>query len=97
MKRNRIVVCGGGGFIRNNKNNNTAFSNFEKNPMLANLVDIVNYSNKGFAVSSLNNAVIRTLDAGQTCRDDYLDVAPAVAALLIVAHEQLAPCNCHAN
>ncbi|MBK9405463.1 MAG: hypothetical protein IPN57_13230 [Ignavibacteria bacterium] len=32
--------------------------------MLANLVDIVYYSGMGFAVSSLNNAIIRTTDGG---------------------------------
>lgn len=59
-----IHVCGGGGFIRNNKNGSSAFLNFEKNPMLANLVDIIYVGNKGFAVSSLNNAIIRTIDGG---------------------------------
>ncbi|HMS64442.1 MAG TPA: YCF48-related protein, partial [Ignavibacteria bacterium] len=60
-----IHVCGGGGFIRNNKNSNTTFLNFEVNPMLANLVDIVFANiNTGFAVSSLNNAVIRTTNGG---------------------------------
>lgn len=59
-----IHVCGGGGFIRNNTNGNTLFRNFEKNPMLADLADIVYSGSKGFAVSSLNNAVIRTTNAG---------------------------------
>jgi len=59
-----VHVCGGGGFIRNNKNNSTKFLNFEKNPMLADLVDMIYSGNKGFAVSSMNNAIIRTLDAG---------------------------------
>ncbi len=64
---NDVHVCGGGGFIRNNKNGSSKFLNFEKNPMLANLVDIVYYNNNiGFAVSSLNNAVIRTIDGGTT-------------------------------
>ncbi|MBK8381185.1 MAG: T9SS type A sorting domain-containing protein [Ignavibacteria bacterium] len=61
---NDMHVCGGGGFIRNNINGNYAFTTFEKNPMLANLVDIVYYSGMGFAVSSLNNAIIRTTDGG---------------------------------
>ena len=59
-----VHVCGGGGFIRNNTNGNSLFRNFEMNPMLANLVDIVYSGNKGFAVSSLNNAIIRTTNAG---------------------------------
>jgi len=58
-------ICGGGGFIRNNKNGNTNFLNFEINPMMANLVDIFYYnSNLGFAVSSLNKAVIKTTNSG---------------------------------
>lgn len=61
-----VHVCGGGGFIRNNANNSSAFLNFEKNPMLANLVDIIYFGNTGFAVSSLNNAVIKTIDGGLT-------------------------------
>ncbi|MBK6507106.1 MAG: hypothetical protein IPG02_15960 [Ignavibacteria bacterium] len=62
---NSARVCGGGGFIRNNSNGRSNFFNFEINPMLANLVDIFQYdSNKGFAVSSLNYAVIRTTNGG---------------------------------
>lgn len=61
---NDIHVCGGGGFIRNNTGGNAHFRNFEKNPMLADLVDIVYSGGKGFAVSSLNNAVIRTTNSG---------------------------------
>ncbi|MBL8007836.1 MAG: T9SS type A sorting domain-containing protein [Ignavibacteria bacterium] len=58
-------VVGGGGFIRNNKSSSLNFLNFEKNPMLANLVDVHFYnSSTGFAVSSLNNAIIRTTDGG---------------------------------
>lgn len=64
---NNLRICGGGGFIRNNLNGSNNFFNFEKNPMLANLVDIVYYNdNIGFAVSSLNKAIIRTTDGGQT-------------------------------
>lgn len=67
MSISDVHVCGGGGFVRNNKNSNSAFLNFEKNPMLANLVDIVYANaNTGFAVSSLNNAVIRTTDGGNS-------------------------------
>lgn len=62
---NDVHVCGGGGFIRNNKNGNTGFMNFEINPMLANLVDIFYFdSNLGFAVSSLNKVVIKTTNGG---------------------------------
>lgn len=61
---NDMHVCGGGGFIRNNINGNYGFLNFEKNPMLANLVDITSFSGIGFAVSSMNNAIIRTTNGG---------------------------------
>lgn len=62
---NDVHVCGGGGFIRNNKNNDQRFYNFEINPMLGNLVDIHYYdATTGFAVSSLNNAIIRTTNGG---------------------------------
>ncbi len=61
-----IKVCGGGGFIRNNSGSSSKFLNFEINPMMANLSDI-NYINAttGFAVSSLNDAIIKTTNAGQ--------------------------------
>jgi photosystem II stability/assembly factor-like uncharacterized protein len=61
-----VHVCGGGGFIRNNKLN-SAFLNFEVNPMMANLSDIC-FSNAStaYAVSSLNKAVIKTTDGGAT-------------------------------
>ncbi len=62
---NNTHVCGGGGFIRNNTNGRSNFFNFEINPMLANLVDIFYYdANMGFAVSSLNNAIIKTTNGG---------------------------------
>lgn len=58
-------VCGGGGFIRNNLNGSSNFFNFEINPMLANLKDIFYYDdNTGFAVSSLNYAIIKTTNSG---------------------------------
>lgn len=64
---NDVHVCGGGGFIRNNKSGSSAFMNFEQNPMQANLVDILYYGgNKGWAVSSLNSVIIYTTDAGTT-------------------------------
>ena len=60
-----VRICGGGGFIRNNKNGNSGLTNFEQNPMLANLVDII-YSdeNKGWAISSLNGVIIYTTNGG---------------------------------
>jgi len=62
---NNAAVCGGGGFIRNNENGSSNFFNFEINPMLANLTDIFYFDNtNGFAVSSLNNAIIRTTNGG---------------------------------
>ncbi len=62
-----VHICGGGGFIRNNTNGDSRFYSFEANPMIANLVDIFYYNaNIGFAVSSLNTAVIRTTNAGAT-------------------------------
>jgi len=62
---NNARVCGGGGFIRSNLNGRSNFFNFEVNPMQANLVDIFYYNEtNGFAVSSLNYAVIRTTNAG---------------------------------
>jgi photosystem II stability/assembly factor-like uncharacterized protein len=59
-----VVVAGGGGFIRSNSSS-PEFLNFEANPMMANLVDI-HYANAnmGFAVSSLNKAIIRTTNGG---------------------------------
>lgn len=60
-----IHICGGGGFIRNNTNNDARFYTFEINPMQANLVDIQYFNATiGFAVSSLNKAVIRTTNGG---------------------------------
>lgn len=62
---NSMHVCGGGGFIRNNKNGNSLFGNFEINPMLANLVDIFFFdSNNGWACSSLNNVIVYTTNGG---------------------------------
>ncbi len=62
-----VHICGGGGFIRNNKNNNTGFTNFEPNPMMANLVDVcILNSQIGYAVSGLNKAIVKTTNGGQT-------------------------------
>jgi len=66
MNFDNIKVCGGGGFIRNNSAMSSKFLNFEVNPMMANLVDIIYYdANTGYAVSSLNDAIIKTTNAGQ--------------------------------
>ncbi|MBX7045401.1 MAG: T9SS type A sorting domain-containing protein [Ignavibacteria bacterium] len=63
---NNVKVCGGGGFIRNNSGGNSKFLNFEVNPMMANLVDIFYLdANTGYAVSSLNDAIIKTTNGGQ--------------------------------
>ena len=60
-----VHICGGGGFIRNNKSDNAKFANFEQNPMMANLTDIFYYDgNKGWAVSSLNSVIIYTSNGG---------------------------------
>ncbi|MCE1164018.1 MAG: YCF48-related protein [Bacteroidetes bacterium] len=61
----KVHLCGGGGFIRNNSNGSKAFLNFEINPMVADLKDIC-YTDSltGFAVSSLNQAVIKTTNGG---------------------------------
>ena len=58
-------VCGGGGFIRNNKNGVDNYFNFEINPMMANLVDII-YPDSltGYGISSLNDAIIKTTNGG---------------------------------
>jgi photosystem II stability/assembly factor-like uncharacterized protein len=60
-----VHLCGGGGFIRNNKSNSDKFLNFEINPMLGDLKDII-YTDSltGFAVSSLNQAIIKTSNSG---------------------------------
>ena len=63
-----FYTCGGGGFIRKTTNGGVSFT-FQKNPMLANLVCIYFMPfnpNQGWAVSSLNNAIIRTNDGGNT-------------------------------
>ncbi|MBS1494484.1 MAG: T9SS type A sorting domain-containing protein [Bacteroidetes bacterium] len=60
-----IRVCGGGGFIRNNTSGSSKFLKFEVNPMMANLVDILYYNSTiGYAVSSMNDAIIKTTNGG---------------------------------
>lgn len=62
---NNIHVCGGGGFIRNNLSGSSFFLNFEVNPMAGDLKDICFADSlTGFAVSSMNQAIIRTTNGG---------------------------------
>ncbi len=64
---NNVHLCGGGGFIRNNKSGSSEFLNFEMNPMTADLSGIYfTDANTGYAVSSLNKAVIKTTDGGNS-------------------------------
>jgi len=61
---NTFYSCGGGGFIRKSDDGGASFT-FQANPMMANLVDIhFSDANNGWAVSSLNNAILRTTDGG---------------------------------
>jgi photosystem II stability/assembly factor-like uncharacterized protein len=64
---NDIHIVGGGGFIRNNKNGSTEFMNFETNPMMGDISSI-SYLNEttGYAVSSSNDAIIKTTNGGQS-------------------------------
>ncbi len=87
---NNTHVCGGGGFIRNNSNGRSNFFNFEINPMLANLVDIFYHDAiMGFAVSSLNNAIIKTtnggiswdLTAGATVSFNWVQKSPSTSGI----------------
>ncbi len=66
INENTFYSCGGGGFIRRSDDGGATFS-FQANPMMAPLSDI-NFSdvNKGFAVASSNNAILRTIDGGTT-------------------------------
>ncbi|MBN8568886.1 MAG: T9SS type A sorting domain-containing protein [Ignavibacteria bacterium] len=65
ISSSEVHLAGGGGFIRNNKNSSTEFLNFEINPMMANLVGIAfTDANTGFAISSLNDAIIKTTNGG---------------------------------
>ncbi len=58
--------CGGGGFIRKSTDAGATFS-FQSNPMMANLVSMYFFdANKGWAVSSLNNAILNTTNGGTT-------------------------------
>jgi photosystem II stability/assembly factor-like uncharacterized protein len=66
LDANSFFSCGGGGFIRKSIDGGNTFI-FQQNPMQANLVNIYfQNSLNGWAVSSLNNAVMRTTDGGNT-------------------------------
>jgi photosystem II stability/assembly factor-like uncharacterized protein len=63
---NTFYSCGGGGFIRRSDDAGSTFI-YQMNPMMGNLAGIYFYNiNTGWAVSSLNNAVLRTTDGGTT-------------------------------
>jgi len=58
--------CGGGGFIRKSTDAGTTFT-FQANPMIGNLVSIYFFDPlRGWAVSSLNQAIIFTTNGGAT-------------------------------
>lgn len=66
LDANTFYSCGGGGFIRKSVDGGATFT-FQENPMMANLVEIFFYdANKGWAVSSKNNAVLWTTNGGTT-------------------------------
>jgi len=63
---NTFYSCGGGGFIRRSNDQGNTFIH-QMNPMMGNLVAIYFYNvNTGWAVSSLNNAILRTTNGGTT-------------------------------
>lgn len=62
---NDVHVCGGGGFIRNNKSGSLNFLNFEQNPMMAQMSDIFYFdANNGWAVCNTNSVIIYTTNGG---------------------------------
>jgi photosystem II stability/assembly factor-like uncharacterized protein len=66
INENVFYTCGGGGFIRKTFDGGATFA-YQKNPMMGNLVSVHFYDSlKGWAVSSLNNAVLRTNDGGNS-------------------------------
>lgn len=66
VNENTFYSCGGGGFIRRSDDGGATFS-FQANPMMAPLSDITfSDINKGFAVASTNNAILKTVDGGTT-------------------------------
>jgi len=63
---NTYYSCGGGGFVKKSADAGATFTH-QANPMIAPLSSIYFYdANKGWAVASTNNAVIRTTDGGNT-------------------------------
>jgi photosystem II stability/assembly factor-like uncharacterized protein len=63
---NNFYTCGGGGFINKTSNGGTSRT-YQMNPMQAPLKDIYfQSSTNGWAVSSTNNAILRTVDGGAT-------------------------------
>lgn len=61
-----FYTCGGGGFINTSTDGGTTMI-YQANPMQAPLKDIYfQSSNNGWAVSTTNNAILRTLDGGAT-------------------------------
>jgi photosystem II stability/assembly factor-like uncharacterized protein len=63
---NTFYTCGGGGFINKTINGGSSYV-YQQNPMMGELSDIYFYdASKGWAVSSKNNAVMRTVDGGAT-------------------------------
>jgi photosystem II stability/assembly factor-like uncharacterized protein len=63
---NTYYSCGGGGFIRKSTDGGNTFT-YQANPMMGNLVSIYFFNSlKGWAVSSLNQAIIYTTDGGAT-------------------------------
>lgn len=63
---NTYYSCGGGGFIRKSTDGGTSFT-FQINPMMADLASVYFFdAQKGWAVSSLNQAIIYTTDGGST-------------------------------
>ncbi|MCC7158094.1 MAG: T9SS type A sorting domain-containing protein [Ignavibacteria bacterium] len=66
LDANTYYTCGGGGFIRKTTDGGATFT-FQQNPMMGNLVEINFFdANKGWAVSSKNNAVLWTTNGGNT-------------------------------
>ena len=61
---NTFYSCGGGGFIRKTTDGGNSYA-FQENPMMADLYSIYFYdTSRGWAVSSMNNAVLRTSNGG---------------------------------
>jgi photosystem II stability/assembly factor-like uncharacterized protein len=61
-----FYTCGGGGFI-NKTSDGGVTRTYQANPMMAPLSDVFFYdANKGWAVASTNNAILRTANGGAT-------------------------------